>query len=198
MLRIRPVGDGADPASDLEAIAGAPTLCCESVYPSASVEDLFAIVRKRKKPEEGEHDTRLYVLERMDCVEDAGEKVAVNWVCGGFAYELQDDLYGLLFLRLHPSIPREEALPFVAGFLKGKAAKSVRRREVRAWLRDDDSLADLAPLWQGAGFSLKLQPDWFASGGPDASGELEASDGVKVRDGWLTTYVAPRYASAKS
>lgn len=121
-------------------------------------------------------DTRTYTVE---CVEeekgDDGEVVEIPWICGGFSYELQGDLYGLLFCSVNPGADVDAVVRAVADFLKGKTHKSGTRKEVRLWLRDCEEvpLDLMLPAWQKAGFRFKLVPDWFG----DA-------------DGWLGVYRA--------
>jgi hypothetical protein len=159
---------------DVDAIAKADVPACEQMEAGSRVPEdaILEAVRRR--------ETRLMAIDACTEMEDGGETMAVNWTCGGFCYEAQDDLYGLLFLRTHPEADLALVIEAVADHLKAKARKSKRRREVRLWLRDDDeTLRRLMPLWQRHGFTFRLVPDWFQ--GPDGG-----------KDGWLGTYVAAR------
>lgn len=129
-------------------------------------------------------DTRTYTVE---CVEEEkgenDEVVEIPWICGGFSYELQDDLYGLLFCSVNPNANVDDVVRAIADFLKGKAQKSGTRKEVRLWLRDCEEvpLDLMLPAWQKAGFRFKLVPDWF--------GDV---------DGWLGVYRTTKNSKVSS
>lgn len=133
-------------------------------------ETIFKAIRQRADPDQGTAETRTYAIEALQTLEEDGESIEVPWVCGGFSYELHDDLYGLIYTAIHPSADTERIINFIAEFLKAKAAKSKNRREIRVWLRDSSEagLEQLMPAWRSAGFRFKLVPGWF----DDADGWL--------------------------
>lgn len=124
---------------------------------------ILDIIHQRTDPELGTVESRSYALETTVVMRDGESSEEVSWVCGGFAYELHDDLYGLLYCCIHPSANVPFIIQSVAEFIKSKASKGGKRKEVRLWLRDSPHarIERILPIWQRAGFQFKLAPDWF-------------------------------------
>lgn len=126
-------------------------------------QNIFDIIHQRTDPEQGTSESRSYAIETTATMTDGDETAEVTWVCGGFAYELHEDMYGLLYCCVHPTANVAETVGGVAEFIKSKANKGGKRHEVRLWLRDSPltKLELLLPIWQKAGFKFKLVKDWF-------------------------------------
>ncbi len=124
-------------------------------------ETLMDYIRQRET--ERSSETRTYAIECVQVLEEDGETIEVPWTCGGFSYELQDSLYGFLFISINPTVDATQIIEAIARFMREKLSKGGSRNEVRLWLRDcpQERLEVAIPAWQRAGFKFSVHQDWF-------------------------------------
>ncbi len=142
-----------------------------------SANDILAIIRQRPRKDLGTYDTRTFVAEvGLEATDEQGFKHEVPWVVGGFAYEIQENAFEVVFLTIHPVADVPAVMAAMLDFLKKKAERSDNRNRVTLYLRDRDEagLRQLLPLIKLDGFTVKLARDHFGD-----------------HDGWECSYVAP-------
>jgi hypothetical protein len=142
-----------------------------------TADDVLKVLRQRACEQAGTYDTRAWVAEvKLEATEPDGEARKVPWVCGGFAYEVQENLFEVLFVSIHPAAPLPEIFGAMLAHLKRRAERSEKRKQVVLYLRDRDEagLRTLLPLVVAEGFAVKLAPDHFGD-----------------HDGWRCVWRAP-------
>lgn len=127
-----------------------------------SCDEVLSVVRQRKTEET--YDTRTFVTQiARQSLTEQGKKVTAPWVCGGYAFEKQDDCLSVVFFIIHANAPQDQVFRAIVKDVKSRVERSATRRLAVFHLRDRDEagLRIWIPVLSQEGFTITLARNFF-------------------------------------